>query len=153
MALLLDSIFLPRGSTDEKKAEALEIIRERQALIEETGKYNPLLVFAEGITTNNSALGKFKKGAFVSNKRCLPVIMNYEVGTVHPAYDTAPLFALAILQLSMTCMKVTITELPEFEPTEYMYENFKEFGDEPWEIYAHCLREAMCEAGGLDRCN
>jgi hypothetical protein len=57
----------------------------------------PLLVFAEGGTTNNSALLKFKKGAFVSEKRCKPIIMDWHVGTVHPAYDTIEVLVLAIL--------------------------------------------------------
>lgn len=50
----LDSIYIPRGGSEEKKAKALASIRERQELIEETGRYAPFLVFAEGGTTNGT---------------------------------------------------------------------------------------------------
>jgi len=56
MSELIDSIYLPRGSTDEKRAAAIKTITDRQELIEKTGLYAPLLIFAEGGTTNNSAL-------------------------------------------------------------------------------------------------
>jgi 1-acyl-sn-glycerol-3-phosphate acyltransferase len=97
LALLLDSIFLPRGSTEEKRKQALDTIIERQDLIEKTGAYNPLLVFPEGGTTNNSALLKFKKGAFIGERRCKPLLVKWEVGSVHPAYDTIEVLVLAIL--------------------------------------------------------
>lgn len=82
MAMLIDSIFLPRGSTADKRNEAIQAIGDRQTLIENTGKYNPLLVFVEGGTTNNSALLKFKKGAFINEKRVKPLIMDWKVGSV-----------------------------------------------------------------------
>lgn len=67
---LIDSIYLPRGSSQEKRDEALKRMTDRQELIEKTGNYAPLLVFAEGATTNGSGLMKFKKGAFISERRC-----------------------------------------------------------------------------------
>jgi hypothetical protein len=36
-------------------------------------------VFAEGGTTNGSAIIKFKKGAFVSEKRVKPIVLNYSL--------------------------------------------------------------------------
>ena len=97
MSMLLDSIYLPRGSSEEMRKLALQTIIDRQDLIEKTGKFAPLLVFAEGGTTNNTAIMKFKKGAFIAEKRCKPVLLDYKVGTVHPAYDIIELLALVIL--------------------------------------------------------
>ena len=107
---LLDSIYINRDAAKADafankeikvenfiKSSSLDSIIERQELIEKTGKYAPLVVFAEGATTNNTALLKFKKGAFVAGKRCLPILMEWKVGTVHPAYDTIPLMALVVL--------------------------------------------------------
>lgn len=153
MAMLIDSIFLPRGSSEAKRMEAIETIKERQKQIEETGKYNPLLVFVEGGTTNNSALLKFKKGAFIAEKRCKPLILNYSVGTVQPAYDTIELLPLAILQLSWSCLKCQITQMPDFEPNEYLFETHKDKGKDRWEIYGWAVRDAMCEAGNLEPCD
>ena len=97
MSELIDSIYLPRGSTDEKRQEALATIVNRQKLIEETGEYQPLLVFAEGGTTNNSAIMKFKKGAFIAEKRVKPLVLDYAISSIHPAYDIIEVLALAIL--------------------------------------------------------
>jgi hypothetical protein len=55
------------------------------------------LIFAEGGTTNNSALLKFKKGAFVSEAKIKPILLDYKVGSIHPAYDIIEILPLAIL--------------------------------------------------------
>lgn len=128
-------------------------ISERQDLIEKTGRYYPLLVFAEGGTTNNTAMLKLKKGAFIAEKRCKPIVMNWAVTSVHPAYDTIEVLVLAILQLSWSCMMCRITEMPDFEPNEYLFENFKDKGKDRWEIYAWAVRDAMCKAGNLEPCD
>lgn len=44
-------------------------------------------------------------------------------------------------------MNCKIIELPDFEPNEYLYENFKDKGNEKWEIYAWAVRDIMCKAG------
>jgi len=36
---IVDSIYLPRGTDDTKRAQALEAIKDRQDLIESTGEY------------------------------------------------------------------------------------------------------------------
>jgi 1-acyl-sn-glycerol-3-phosphate acyltransferase len=153
MSMLIDSIYLPRGSTEEKRNQAIECIKERQQLIEDTGEFNPLLVFAEGATTNNTALLKFKRGAFVAEKRCKPLLMDWEVASIHPAFDTIEVMVLAIMQWSWGCMKVKIKEFPDFEPNEYMFEKYKDKGKERWEIYAWVLRDMMCKAGNLQPCD
>jgi hypothetical protein len=153
MAMLIDSIFLPRGSSEEKRQLALKTIQDRQEIIEQTGNYNPLLVFAEGGTTNNSAILKFRKGAFIAEKKVKPLTMHWSVGSVHPAYDTIEVLVLAILQLSWSCMKCRIVEMPDFEPNEYLFETHKDKGQERWEIYAWALRDAMMKANSLEACD
>jgi 1-acyl-sn-glycerol-3-phosphate acyltransferase len=53
---VVDSIYVPRGGTEEKRLAALNAIKDRQDLIESTGEYTTLLVFPEGGTTNGSGL-------------------------------------------------------------------------------------------------
>jgi len=36
---------MPRGGTREAKEQAIKAIRDRQELIEETGEFNPFLIF------------------------------------------------------------------------------------------------------------
>ena len=84
--------------SEEKRNEAIQLIKDRQALIEQTGEYVPLLVFPEGGTTNGSSLIKFKKGAFLSEKRVTPMILQYDQDTsVSAAYDIIELLPLAVL--------------------------------------------------------
>ena len=40
-------------------------------------------------------------------------------------------------------------DLPVIKPTEFMWENYKHFGNEKWEIYAEVTRKIMCEISGL----
>ena len=130
------------------------MIADRQELIESSGSYVPLLVFPEGGTTNGSSLIKFKKGAFLTEKRCTPMVYKYDQdGSVSAAYDIIEILVLAILQLSWSCGKVKLLVLPDFEPTEYLFETHKDKGTERWEIYAWALREAMMKYGDLKPCD
>jgi hypothetical protein len=147
---MVDSIFIPRGGTDESRLAALNAIKHRQELIETTGMYNQLLIFPEGCTTNGAGLVKFKKGAFYAEKSITPVIMKYNVnGTYIPSFDCMPLLPLAIMQLSWSCMTCTVIELPEFQPTEQLFEKHKDKGTERWEIFAWAARDFMADASGL----
>ena len=95
---MVDSLFIPRGGTEEKRLAALNAIKERQLLIEQKGGYNQLLVFAEGCTTNGAGIVKFKKGAFWGEAAVKPMILKYSLNdTVIPSYDCAPLLALAFM--------------------------------------------------------
>ena len=42
-------------------------------------------------------------------------------------------------------------DLPVIYPTEYMYENYKKYGNEKWEIFAGVCREIMCEIGEFEK--
>jgi 1-acyl-sn-glycerol-3-phosphate acyltransferase len=110
----LDSIYIPRGGSEEKKAKALGAIRDRQELIEETGRYAPFLIFAEGGTTNGSGLIKFKKGGFFAEKTVRPMFMKYGFYQLSPAFDTMEFLPLAILMLSWNCFSCEVNILPDF---------------------------------------
>ena len=60
IANVIDSIYIPRGGTEEKRNQVLALIKDRQDLIESSGKYFPLLICPEGGTSNGSSLLKFK---------------------------------------------------------------------------------------------
>lgn len=147
---MVDSIFIPRGGTEEKRLAALNAIKDRQMLIENEGGYNQLLMFPEGCTTNGAGIVKFKKGAFWGEATVKPIILKYSLNdTVIPSYDCAPLLALAWMQLSWACMSCEIISLPDFQPTDYLFETHKDKGKERWEIYAWATRDLMCKKGQL----
>lgn len=110
----IDSIYIPRGGTEQNKAKALAAIRDRQELIEETGKYAPFLIFAEGGTSNGSSVVKFKKGGFFAEKTVRPIFLKYSSNTLSPAFDTMELLPLLVFHLSLYCFKCEVTVLPDF---------------------------------------
>lgn len=122
-------------------------------MIEETGAFKPFLVFAEGGTTNGTSIAKFKKGAFVSEKRVKPMFLKYEPGSVSLAYDSIDFFSLMVLQLSWCCFRVSVNHMPEFQPNEYLFETHKDKGSDRWEIFAWALRDVMAKTGGFALCD
>ena len=113
----LDSVYIPRGGSDEKKRKCLEIICERQDQIEKSGWRSPFLIFAEGGCTNGTGLMNFKKGGFVAEKAVRPVFIKYTSRVLSPSYEAIPLLPLAILMTSYTgLIKCEIHILPDFKP-------------------------------------
>ena len=121
-------------------------------LIEDTGKYAPFLIFAEGGTTNGTGLIKFKKGGFFAEKTIKPVFMKYGFFQLSPAFDTMELLPLVILMLSWACFTCELNVMPDFQPNEYLFETHKDKGQERWEIYAWAAREIMMKQGGFSAC-
>lgn len=148
---IVDSIYLPRGTDDTKRAQALEAIKDRQDLIESTGDYTQLLIFPEGATSNGTSLLTFKKGAFIAEKTVTPVVMKFSVNTsaVNPAYDVIELLPLAIMQLSWSCITVDLIQLPDFQPNEFLFEKHANQGAERWNVFAWAVRTVMADIGGF----
>ena len=114
----------------------------------------PIMVFAEGGTTNGTAIMKFKKGAFHSEKTVKPIYLEYSFGTVNPAFDTIQFFVLAIFNLSSPGgIHCTVNKLPNFTPNEFLFENHKDKGKERWEIFAWAVRDALLDVSGFDPCD
>mmetsp|Transcript_17777 Transcript_17777/g.30111 ORF Transcript_17777/g.30111 Transcript_17777/m.30111 type:complete len:406 (+) Transcript_17777:160-1377(+) len=149
----IDSIYIPRGGSEESKAKALAAIRERQELIEETGRYAPFLIFAEGGTTNGTGLINFKKGAFFAEKAVKPVYMKYSYNTVNPAFDTIQFLPLLILHMSWACFGCDVYIMSDFQPNEYLFETHADKGTERWEVYAWAVRDLMAKSGKFENCD
>jgi len=150
---VIDSIYIPRGGSEEKKAIALQAIRDRQTLIEDTGKYAPFLIYAEGGTSNGTGIIKFKKGAFFSEKTIRPMFLKYRDSTVSPAFDTMEFLPLVILTLCWACYHCDVCVMPDIQPNDYLFEAHADKGQERWEIYAWAVRDAMMKAGNFQPCN
>ena len=111
----------------------------------------PLLLFPEGMTSNNTNILKFKKGAFYGEKRVKPVILKYResqvdtIGAVSPAYEVIEFFSLTMMQLSLPpCYYLcSVICLPDFEPNEYLFETHASKGATRWEVFAWAVRDVM----------
>jgi hypothetical protein len=83
------------------------------------------MIFAEGAITNGSALIKFKKGAFASEKPIRPIFMKYEWGTFNPCY-TMDLLSNLIMHMCFISYKCTVHVMPDFIPNEDLFQNNEE---------------------------
>ena len=56
---------------------------------------------------------------------------------------------LLITSLHPRCAKIII--LPEFTPNTVMLEKHADKGDEPWQIYAWCIRDIISKYKGVEK--
>jgi hypothetical protein len=92
----------------------------------------------------------FKRGAFEGMRTVTPSFFSITSGQISPTYDIISMIPLMVLlksSLYFRCGK--LTRMPEFTPTPYMLEKYADKGDEPWMIYAWCLRDAISKYSGM----
>lgn len=59
------------------------------------------MIYPAGITSNGTHILKFKRGAFIGEKRVRPMMLKVDLGaTISIAYDVAAGLPICILQLS-----------------------------------------------------
>lgn len=146
---VLDSIFIDRGADEATRQRTIKTICDRQSLIEETGKYAPLAVFVEGATSNGTHLLKFRRGAFLGEKRVTPMFLNYPVHGFSTAYDCVDFMPLVIMNLCWAGLKCEVNIMPDFEPNDYMFKKHADKGTERWEIFAWAVRDVMAKTGNF----
>lgn len=101
MADAVGCLYIPRGGTREEKDQILQEIKLRQEMIRSAhNDYPPIVIFPEGVCTNEDILMSFKKGAFVSEMAVTPMILKYSTGTVSLAWDVIDTLPLLILVMS-----------------------------------------------------
>lgn len=81
------------------------------------------------------------------------MFMKYHSGTISPAFDTMEMLPLVILHLSWACFSCDVNVLPDFQPNEYLFEKYKEKGEERWEIYAWAVRDVIIKTGNFNPCD
>ena len=145
----INCLFVKRESEEDRK-RIFDQLKKRQKDFYEGNILSPLLLFPEGTTTNGKYILKFKKGAFYSLLPIKPQIillddnLNYSVGI---GVSSAVLNYFR--SLCYFGCKMNLCELPVIKPTDYMWENYSDLGNEKWEIYAEVTRKIMCEISGL----
>lgn len=83
----LDSIYIHRSGDQSQRDNIVKTFVDRQELIEETGRYAPLNIFAEGGTSNGTQLLKFRRGAFIGEKRLRPIYLKYHYNHYSPSFE------------------------------------------------------------------
>ena len=110
----LQCIFIARGASEEERLRNIEQIIERQERIEQGMRFPPLCIFPEGTTSNSRYILSFKKGAFISEKAVMPVVLKYNWTDFSPCYDIMPFIPLVIMSMSYGWFTCTVKVLPTF---------------------------------------
>lgn len=154
----LNCVFANRAASAQERDRMCDEINERQRqIIEENSDHSPIVLFAEAVNNNGSALLRFRRGAFQSLNPVCPHVIKVEfMGShtyVNPTFDVIPYRTLLIFMFAgLGLYKATLLELPVFIPNDYLWENHKgKEGDEKWSNYAWAVRDAMCKAGDLKK--
>ena len=58
---------------------------------------------------------------------------------------------LIMLLSELCCRTARLHIMPIFVPNDYMLENHTDKGEEDWEIYAWCVRDAISKAGDFKK--
>ena len=81
-----------------------------------------------------------------------PCFVNLSSSAVRPCYDIMNLPELLIMLCSrFSCMTSTLTIMPPFMPNDKMLQLHADKGEQDWEIFAWCVRDAICKAGNLKK--
>ena len=151
IAISLQSLFVDRANEENRQLILNQILERQQSFYNETYS-TPLMIFPEGTTTSNRDLLAFKKGAFENLLPIKPLIIkgnsnpNYHVGC-----GNTDVFINYMRGLCEWCVIVEYIELPIMKPTQFMYDNYKDFGNEKWQIYSEVARSIYCEIGGFNK--
>ena len=149
----INCLFVKRESEADRE-RIFSVLEQRQRDFYEGNILAPLLLFPEGTTTNGKYILKFKKGAFYN---LLPIKPQLILLEDNPDYSAGIGVCSAELNyfrsLCYCGCKMYLCELPVIKPTEYMWKNYSDLGNEKWEIFAEVTRNIMCEIGGLKQSN
>ena len=151
IAIGLQSIFVDRGDNNSRKKTLDEVLQKQKDFIE--GKpVLPLMIFPEGTTTSGRHLLSFKKGAFLN---LLPVKPNFILPNLNNNFHLGCGSTKVGINYGRTLTELFVQtefiELPIMTPNDYMFDNFKDYGKEKWEIYGEVAREIICALGGFKK--
>ena len=83
--------------------------------------------------------------SFIKMNRC---------GVVNQWMDIIEVFDHYFLcSASLSMHRITVHEMPEFTPNDYLLTKHADKGKSDWEIYAWAVRDAMAKASGYGTCD
>lgn len=109
----VSTLWIDRQSSKDK-SKIRQLIKERQQLIEEEGKYPPLVIYPEGGTSNGTHILKFKTGAFEAMKSVKPMLWEFKSDYLNIENCIINLMAHCYLMGTLPYLELVIYELPVF---------------------------------------
>ena len=126
----------------------------RQKNYMEKKSLTPLAIFAEGTTTSNRHILKFKKGAFYHLLPIKPQIIKIDQNCpLHIACGVQNIFFHTMKIMTYPLVEMGYFDLPVIRPTEFMFQRYANLGKNKWEIFAEVTRKIYCEIGGFQESN
>ena len=145
----LNCLLVSRENEKERQ-KTMDLIYQKQKNFIDGKSLSPLVIFPEGTTTSNRNILKFKKGAFYHLLPIKPQIIKIDQNSpVHIACGAQNICFHTWKLLSFYRNDIYYMDLPVIKPTEFMFENYKNYGKEKWEIFAEVTRKIYCEIGGF----
>jgi len=142
IAQAFDCLFLDRAGTKEEKVQLAKTIEVRQKQ-NISGERRPLVIYAEGATTNNECLIKFKRGPFGAGNSVQPVCLKYYspngISVQNDNLSALHYFYCFMSPYYTLDMKI----YPVFEPNQFFWDNHwnESSGEQKWEAYSRVVRE------------
>lgn len=145
------TIFVERDNPNSRQ-KVLTDIEARMNDFYQGKNVMPLMIFPEGTTSSNRHILPFKKGAFVSLLPVKPsIIKANEYSNFHVSCGATGVGWHYFRGLCELFTPISYIELPIITPTEYMFETYKDLGEEKWEIFANVARNIFIELGEFQR--
>jgi len=149
----IETLWLDR-SCKNSRSQISEALKKRQQEFINKEVLTPLMVFPEGTTTTGAHILKFKKGAFDSLQSTKSIIFKSSPNFV--GEGIMPTELQLVMDFSRLYNVFTFYELPNFIPTEKMYENYKKLNPQSnitdkAEIYAEVVRDIWVEIGNYKK--
>jgi len=110
-----------------------------------TGKYAPLIVFAEGGTTNGQYLAKFKRGAFMGLHNIYPKATKFHSMFQSPSSGILEGLPHYLMVCCLPFYWCEIIQLPVFRPNEYFWKHHQREDEERYETYMRVIRDLLSE--------
>lgn len=144
----LGCLFVNREDEESRK-KALKDLEKRQTDFFNKKNFIRTLIFPEGTTTNGKYIATFKRGAFAPLLPVKPLIVLPYDGFL----CSTNRFFFFCRTVATFSIKICYAELPVISPTDYMFEKYKNFGNDKWEIYAKVVNKIYSEIGGFKQTN
>ena len=149
----LQSLFISRGGSQEKRETNIQEIIDRQIQVENDPRFPPICVYPEGTQSNGSYLLTFKKGAFAGLNTVQPVVIKYSWDKMSPTWEGMPFICHGNMMLNCGTYKCEVSVLPPFKPNDYLFSKHGKEGQEKWEVFAEAVRDVMAKQGNLKKCD
>lgn len=135
IAVACNTIFIDRFAINKGYSVTDQIVSRLKSPGSKVG------MFPEGTTTNNTAIVKFRTGAFVAGAPVVPVVFDYSFTFFDPAFSSCSLKFHLLGTLSQLCSFMSVRRLPVYYPSE------AEKADPA--LYASNVKALMLSASGL----